>query len=80
MPKNVNLFTFIILSLSTVLFSIASITIVPFVMIYTENVNDANYYQPVFSFLLVFFQMIFTYRMLYYYIPLAAGHFEEKGE
>lgn len=37
----------------TILYTIAAITIVPFVDVYTKGINDANYHVPLFGFLIV---------------------------
>jgi len=37
----------------TILFTIAAVTIVPFVDVYTDGINDVNYHVPLFGFLIV---------------------------
>ncbi len=61
----------------TVVFSITSITIVEFVEVYTKNVNDANYTQPLFSVLLVLAYASQCLRVPYFRIIKAAGHYKQ---
>lgn len=60
-----------------VLYSVAIVLIVPFVSVYTLGINDANYSQPVFSFLLLFSSVIYCLRMPYHSMTIAAGHFKQ---
>lgn len=61
----------------TILFTVAGILIVPFVLIYTFGVNDADYNRPVFAFLLLFAYAMFTIRLPYLTLILAIGHYKE---
>lgn len=61
----------------TIIFSCTNILIVPFVSVYTSGINDANYIQPLFAFLLVtayFFQAI---KSPYNSLAHDAGKFKE---
>ena len=49
--------------------------IVPFVMVYTKNVTDANYNVPVFAALLCVAYMIYCYRLPFNTMILSAGHY-----
>lgn len=57
--------------------TIKFLLIVPFVMIYTKGVKDANYYAPLFAMFLVLAFVMFCYRTVYYTLIKAAGHFKE---
>ena len=57
--------------ISTLVFTTASLLIVPFVRIYTDGVTDANYEQYWFSVLLLASQWLWCLRM-FYYIPVKA--------
>lgn len=63
--------------LVTVVFTIAAITIVPFVSVYTREINDANYIVPLFGFLIVTAYGFQCLRIPYFRIIKAAGHFKE---
>lgn len=62
---------------TVLIFGCTSILIVPFIRVYTSGVNDANYIQPVFAYILVFAHMAHCFRLPYNMIILAAGHYKE---
>lgn len=55
----------------------ASKLIVPFVMVYTQNVNDVSYNAPVFALLICIASAIYCLRMTYNSMILAAGHYKQ---
>lgn len=61
----------------TVLFSTVYVMIVPFVSIYTRNVTDANYTQPLFAFFMTTAALIYCLRFPYVSAITAAGHFKQ---
>lgn len=61
----------------TVIFTIAALTIVPFVSVYTRGITDADYIQPVFGALLVAAYGFQCIRVPYFRVVKAAGHFKE---
>lgn len=61
----------------TILFTTAGMLIVPFVLIYTSGVNDANYKQPLFAILLLAAYAMYTVRLPYLTMILAAGHYKQ---
>lgn len=61
----------------TIIFTIASITIVPFIRVYTDGITDANYIVPVFGILLVAAYGAECLRVPYFRVIKAAGHFRE---
>lgn len=64
-------------TLVTIIFSCTLILILPFVKVYTSGIIDANYYRPVFAYLIVISELMWTIRLPYSSITLAAGHFKE---
>ncbi len=70
-------FEWIIHTTVTVLFSCTSVLIVPFVQVYTEGINDANYIQPIFGSLITFAVASYCLRLPYNIMVLAAGHYRE---
>lgn len=56
---------------TTLIFSIAAVLIVPFVLVYTKGVTDAQYEQRMFSILLLASHWLWCLRM-FYYIPVKA--------
>lgn len=61
----------------TFVFSIAAILIVPFVQVYTANITDVNYIVPIFAYLLTLAQATYCYRLPYYILVNAAGHYKQ---
>lgn len=61
----------------TTLFTICGILLVPFIMIYTRNIEDANYYVPLFSALLTISQGIKCIQLPYNSVIHATGRFKE---
>lgn len=70
-------FELIMHSIITVFFTCTGILIVSFVKLYTLNIDDANYIQPLFSALLTIGQAFFCIRTTYYCVIKAAGHYQE---
>lgn len=64
-------------SVVTIVFTIAAITIVPFISVYTRGITDANYIRPLFGALLVSAYGAECLRVPYFRIIKAAGHFKE---
>ncbi len=61
----------------TLLFSITGVLIVPFVLVYTSGVHDADYNQPLFAILLLSAYAMFTIRLPYLMMILAGGHYKQ---
>lgn len=62
---------------TTLIFSIAAITIVPFVQVYTAGIGDVNYYVPVFAFLFTLNIALQCYKLLYARLIQITGHFKQ---
>lgn len=63
---------------STVLiYSIAGLTIIPFVTVYTKGVTDAVYYQPLFAIILLLAQVVCCLRIPSHLLICSAGHFKQ---
>lgn len=62
---------------SVVLFCIMTNVLIPFVIVYTKEVEDANYSQPVFGFILIVAFLLMNLRIPYTTVINAAGHFRE---
>lgn len=61
----------------TFVFTVAAITIVPFVSVYTRGINDADYIVPLFGIILVIAYGFQCLRVPYFRVIKAAGHFKE---
>lgn len=64
-------------TLTTIIFIVTLLLILPFVSVYTRGITDANYYRPAFAYLIVLAEFMWTIRLPYSSITLAAGHFKE---
>lgn len=63
--------------LVTFVFSCSIVLICPFVLTYTDGITDANYNVPIFGVLMVIAFAIYCYRLPYYNLIKAAGHYKE---
>ena len=58
-------------------FSCAGVLILPFVTVYTNGINDANYIQPIFGTVIVIAFGIYCLRCYYNLLVKAVGHFKQ---
>ncbi len=65
------------LSVTTIVFICTFVLITPFVTVYTKDVTDANYFQPLFGYILVLSEYIYMIRLPYSGLVHAIGHFKE---
>lgn len=63
--------------LSTLLFSITGVLIVPFIKVYTLGIRDANYCVPTFAYLIVICGYVRCIQLCYMTIVQSAGKFKE---
>ena len=75
--KNFDVYEIIYMSVSTLVFSATLILIIPFVKIYTNGINDVNYVIPIFAYLMVIAEFIWSIRQPYNELVKAAGHFKQ---
>ena len=72
-----SLFEWSIHQIVIILYSIAVPLCVPFVMVYTKGVTDADYSQPLFSLILIAGQIVFCIRIPYNTMICSAGHYKQ---
>lgn len=72
-----NRYTFVFYTITTILLSCALILIMPFISVYTNGINDANYVQPAFAYILIFAEFNYIIRYPYSTLVYAKGHFKE---
>ena len=77
LKKKFYLYEYIIFLIVFILFSVAGLLITPFVALYTKNINDANYYQPVFAVLLVIAEAICLLKMAHIDLAYSANKFKD---
>lgn len=63
--------------ITTVLFSVTAVLIIPFVKLYTSGITDTDYIAPLFSVLLIAASAVSCLRKPYHNIIIAAGHFRQ---
>lgn len=68
---------FIIHTISTIVYSVTACLLVPFIKLYTRNVTDANYNQPLFAILMVIQSICWLLRSFYYELLYAKGEFKK---
>lgn len=61
----------------TYTFGCTAVLLVPFVSVYTMGINDVNYIQPFFAFLLTMANAMHCLRLPYNLMVLAAGHYKQ---
>ncbi len=77
MQKNMDIFEYVGMTFSTVIFTIAGIMMLPFVTVYTKGIKDVNYIRPVFSLVMVVGMAIYCFRIPYQSVVEAAGHYRQ---
>ena len=75
--QKMDLYEYIIFVLVSFTFSLATLLIVPFVMIYTSGINDADYYQPVFAILLLASEALYLIKFPHLNLAYSASKFKE---
>ena len=70
-------FEYLYLAMTTILFSCAAILIVPFVVLYTDNITDANYFAPLLGLLIVLEAITDHAKMPMDLMITATGKFRE---
>lgn len=63
--------------ITTIIFSCTGVLIVPFVKVYTQGIQDADYIVPVFAIVITVAQAVYCLRTPYNMMVMAAGHFKE---
>lgn len=59
------------------IFACGLVLITPFVKVYTLGINDANYIQHTFGYILVLAEMVYCFRDPYIAVTYTAGHFKQ---
>lgn len=77
LSKTFNLYEIMYFSIITIFYICTLVLIVPFVSVYTKNISDVNYLRPTFAMILTLSEFVWSIRLPYSSITLAAGHFKE---
>lgn len=78
--KAFNHYETIISLITMTLFSITAVLLVPFIQLYTVQINDAEYFEPVFGVLLTLAAVLYCIRLPYHALVIAAGHFRQTNK
>ena len=77
MHQNLSIFELIIYSMTTILYSVAFVMMLPFVSLYTKGVTDIEYIRPLFSFIMILAGMFNCFRIPYRVITINVGHYKQ---
>ncbi|MSS78503.1 virulence factor MviN [Anaerococcus sp. WCA-380-WT-2B] len=75
--QKMDMYEFIIFFLVGGLFTVAALQITPFVMLYTKNITDANYYRPLFGYMLVLSEALYLLKYPHLSLAYTANKFKE---
>ena len=64
-------------TVTVLIFGITSILIIPFIVVYTKNITDINYVEPLFAYLIVAANALICLRDPYIIMILAGGHYKQ---
>ena len=67
-------------TLITIVYIITLVTILPFIKVYTLGITDANYYRPTFAIFITLAELMWSIRLPYSSVTLAAGHFKQTNK
>ena len=71
------LYEFIIFFITFFIFTVGGLLITDFVLLYTRNITDINYNEPIFGILIILAEMIFCLREPYVSIAYTANKFKD---
>lgn len=74
MKKQIPAYDILTKYVSTSFFTTCMILIIPFIKLYTRNVNDFEYIYPAFAFTLIAAEMVYCMGSIYQNVYIAAGH------
>lgn len=72
-----DLYEYVVFFLVFLISSIAILLITPFVVLYTHNVTDTNYYQPLFGYLLIASEALYLIKLPHLNLAYSANKFKE---
>lgn len=77
--KTFSIYDTLVSIISIILFGTTAVLIIPFVQLYTIEITDANYIQPLFGLMLVCACWLHCLRAPYHNMIIAAGHFKQTN-
>ena len=77
--KAFNIYSFVTNTISTFCFSCGIVLVTPFVLLYTQNVTDTNYFRPLLGYLLMIAEYVYCIRGPYVETAYSCGHFKQTS-
>ncbi|MDO4978965.1 MAG: oligosaccharide flippase family protein [Candidatus Saccharibacteria bacterium] len=77
LDKKFGIFEYMIFILVFYIFTLAALLITPFVMIYTNGINDADYYQPLFGVLIVLSEALYLIKFAHLHLSYVADRYRD---
>lgn len=78
--KAFGIYEYVVYLITSFLFSCGIVLVTPFVSIYTSNITDVNYIQPIFGVFLLLSEMICSIRNPYINVAYASNRFKETAK
>ena len=75
--KKLHLYELLYYTIITIVFTCTFVLITPFVGIFTHGITDADYFRPLFGYIIVLSELILAIRQPYSAIAMSAGKFRE---
>lgn len=75
--KTVDQFELIQGGIATILYTITALLLIPFIRLYTSEMTDMNYIQPIFGYVLIVAEAIYCFRCIYSTVSMNANKFKE---
>lgn len=63
--------------LATILYTVTGLLLIPFIKIYTVNMTDMDYIQPIFGYVLIAAEVIYCFQCIYSSVSTNANKFKE---
>ncbi len=77
MKLNFKVYEQMSMMLNTFVFTCTAVLLVPFISVYTNGIEDADYIRPVFGYILTLAEALFCIRKPYNNVAHAAGHYRQ---
>lgn len=77
LKDKLNLYEYIVFMLVFLLFTTGALLITPFVLLYTRNINDANYNQPIFGVLILLSEAIYLLKLPHLNLAYSSNRFKD---
>jgi len=75
--KKMDMYEYFVIVTTFFVFSVAAFLITPFVMIYTKNINDADYYRPLFGILILISEGLYVLNIPHLNLAYSANKFKQ---